>query len=358
MESALMTAKPRAIIRHIVFPQIRISVISAFLIVFMLTFIHEEVPSFLGYRTYAEEFLARIIAMENYKEASLASLPFLFLGIIALVILGWMVRRFDEHHSHSDSLSLMKFQINSPKAHVIAGTIFLAIIVGGLVFLLLKELSFSDIDELVVDNIDPIQNTFILSLVTAIAGTLCGGFLYSRLRNRPHAGEFVLWGGAMMFYWLTPSSLCMLALVSFSQLFHYDSIAFDNLILSFGYLLKLLPISFLLFAAMGIFTTTKQDIFLRFIKISAYNRFSKITLPLHWHVWVMICVVLSIFAMNEVSATVLLIPPGVETIVVRIYNLMHYGDFSSVVFLSLVQVALMFFCVATTQLVMKFYDKA
>lgn len=358
LKSGLMISKPSAVVRHIIFPQIKFSVITAFLIVFMLIFIHEEVPSFLGYRTYAEESLARIVAMENYKEASLASLPFLFLGIIALVVSGLMLRRFNMYHGHGNNLSLMKFHINTPKTHITAGSILLFIVVGGLVFLLLKELNFHSVDELVADNISSIQNTFILSFVTAIVGTICGGFLYKRLRTGSHVKELVLWSGVMMFYWLTPSSLCMLALVHLSRLFHCDSIIFDYLILCFGYLLRLLPISFLLFAAMGTITTTRQDIFLRFIKLSAYNQFWKIILPLHWHMWLIIYAVLSVFAMNEVSATVLLIPPGVETIVVRIYNLMHYGDFSSVAFLSLVQVTLVFICVAMTQLMMKFYDKA
>lgn len=358
VESALMAAKPIPVLHHIIFPQIRFSMFSAFLIVFMLIFIHEEVPSFLGYRTYAEEFLARIVAMEDYREASLASLPFLFLGSTALLLISWMLMKFYVCYGDAEPVSLMRLHINTKKVPVTAGNIILFLVIGGLIFLLMKELDFAHMNQLIADNIDSIRNTFMLSVVNAITGVLGGGFLYRHFRRRSKSGWFIVWGAVMMFYWLTPSSLSILALVHLSQLIHCDSIVFDYFILSFGYLLRLLPISFILFSVIGTISTRRQDLFFKFIHVSAFNRFWKITFPLHWYKWMVISAVLAIFAMNEISATVLLVPPGVETIVVRIYNLMHYGDFSSVAFLSLMQFALVFICVITTQLMMRFHDTA
>ena len=356
LESAIMTARPTAVLRHIVFPQIRFSIIGTFLIIFMLTFIHEEVPSFLGYRTYAEEFLVRVVAMESYREASLASLPFLCLGTIVYIILALIIRGGNCSDSQIAPRLLMQTHLNLPKIHALIGSILLLTMAGGLVALLVTDLNLRNVEQLLTDNAHSIQNTFTLSLVSAITATLCGGLLYRRLIKGAYIGELAIWGGIMMFYWLTPSSLNTLALIQLTQVFHCNSMLFDYLVLCFGYLLKLLPISLFLFVASDTMTSTKQDIFFRFINISTYNKFRKITLPQRWHMWLFICAMLSVFAMNEVSTTVLLIPPGVETIVVRIYNLMHYGDFSSVAFLSLMQVLLIVICVITTQLIMRAHD--
>ena len=51
-------------------------------------------------------------------------------------------------------------------------------------------------------------------------------------------------------------------------------------------------------------------------------------------------IILMVFSLSELSSTILLIPAGEETIIVKTYNLMHYGDFSSVAFLSLMQISL------------------
>jgi iron(III) transport system permease protein len=42
-------------------------------------------------------------------------------------------------------------------------------------------------------------------------------------------------------------------------------------------------------------------------------------------------------SLAELTATVLTVPPGMETVILRLYNLMHYGDQRGVMMLALVQ---------------------
>ncbi len=358
IQSGLAVAKPIRVLWHVVFPQIILSVLGIFLFVFILTFIHEEVPSFLGYRTYAEEFFARIVSMEDYRKASLASLPFLFAAGIFLVLIGYMIRKPFEHRTETESISLMYLHFDMNRSLIITNGIVLLLIIAGIIFLLMKEVDLSSLDMLAIENMDLIRNTCAISIATATMGTLCGGFLYRCFREKIKTKVLVIWGIIMMFYWLTPLSLSVLALIHFAQMIHCNSIVFDYFILIFGYLLKLLPISFLLFFIMNAMLTKKMTFILQFINVSWYDRFMKIALPVQCYKWVVVLIFLTIFTMNEISATVLLIPPGVETIVVRIYNLMHYGDFSSVAFLSLVQFVLVCTGIAITQLLMRNHDKA
>ncbi len=48
----------------------------------------------------------------------------------------------------------------------------------------------------------------------------------------------------------------------------------------------------------------------------------------------MLCIGLSL---AELTATVLTVPPGMETVILRLYNLLHYGDQRGVMMLALVQ---------------------
>ena len=71
----------------------------------------------------------------------------------------------------------------------------------------------------------------------------------------------------------------------------------------------------------------------------------------------MVLVILFFLVLNEVTTTVLLVPPGFETIIVKIYNLMHYGDFKTVAFLSLLQSTLVLATIYLVTRVGGFYDK-
>jgi len=81
----------------------------------------------------------------------------------------------------------------------------------------------------------------------------------------------------------------------------------------------------------------REDHFLTFFSIAFYDRWTKIILPKYSIQWTIVLFVTALFALNELSVSILLIPPGFETMVVRIYNLLHYGDKATVAFLSLVQ---------------------
>ena len=83
-----------------------------------------------------------------------------------------------------------------------------------------------------------------------------------------------------------------------------------------------------------------EDESLRFFAISKIDIFLKITLPTYGKRWIFVILILMIFALNELSISILLIPIGFEVLIIKIYNLLHYGDYSAVTFLSLVQIAI------------------
>ena len=70
---------------YILFPQIHSKLILAFLFLFILVFIDQEVPSILGYHTYTEELVSQMTLMEEMQTIVLSSLPsFILVGVLYL----------------------------------------------------------------------------------------------------------------------------------------------------------------------------------------------------------------------------------------------------------------------------------
>jgi iron(III) transport system permease protein len=56
-----------------------------------------------------------------------------------------------------------------------------------------------------------------------------------------------------------------------------------------------------------------------------WRKVAHVHLPLHWRSVVVAWLVAFVLAAGELSATVLVAPPGVTPLAVRIFNLVHYG---------------------------------
>jgi ABC-type Fe3+ transport system permease subunit len=48
--------------------------------------------------------------------------------------------------------------------------------------------------------------------------------------------------------------------------------------------------------------------------------------------------ILMVFSLNELAINILLIPIGLEVLIIKIYNLLHYGDYNTITFLALNQI--------------------
>jgi len=330
---ALMITSSKNVFKYIVIPQLYKPLITAFLIVFMLTFIHQEVPSFLGYRTYAEEFLSRIVVMDNIGEISFMTIPFVLLSFLILGILTQILNKQLTSNSKSSFLLFQNFQKYTFPVIITFSALFLF-----LNALLVEELFQINIKTLFIDNFSVLKNSFIISFFTGLLGSffslLVYRFIYSNNSKYIKSGLILF----MLLYWLLPSSLSSLGLIELSIYLNDYSKSIGYILLIFAYLLKIVPIALLFLISFELMHS--PDMFLKLQNINTVNIFKHITVPTSWTTWFTLTIVLTVFSLNELSSTVLLIPPGEETLIIKIYNLMHYGDFASVSFLSLIQMSL------------------
>jgi iron(III) transport system permease protein len=340
-QSSLITAKflplsKFTIFKEVILKQSRLALLGISTLIFMMVFIQEEVPSFFGYRTYAEDFLSRIILMEKIESTIIYAWPFIVFALGTTAVLYFILKKnswklFQDHIAPLDKLTLF----HSEKFSYISILLF-SIIVLFIIFQLLSRVNFSIFATLFSDNSTILLNSFLLSASGAFVATLLSYYLINYFRHSlSKTGLLVAF---LSLYWFLPSSLTGLTLLRFSQLYYLDSKIYEYGILLYGYILRALPVGLIIMLILSRHTYSNH--LLKFLKIPAHRRFFTIILPIQWKKWLIIFGILFFLILNEITTTVLLVPPGFETIIVKIYNLMHYGDLETVTFLSLMQIIL------------------
>jgi len=341
------------VLKEILFKQNYFPLLGTFFLIFIMVFIQEEVPSFFGYRTYAEDFLSRIILMENFESTLFYALPFIILALGSAMLFYFLIRKnvwklFDDRITPLGKLDL----IHSQKVVYFAVVIFVAVAL--FIFLgLIAKVEYSMFIALFSENISILFNSFFLSLLAALGATMLSlYFIHYFNRSRP---KVILLIAFLSLYWFLPSSLTALVLLKFSQLFYSHSEVYAYFLLIYGYVLRVLPVALIIM--MIVSRHNDSSYLLRLIKISRWRLFFTIVLPMQWKKWLMVLVILFFLVLNEITTTVLLVPPGFETMIVKIYNLMHYGDFKTVAFLSLLQSMLVLAALSLLTLTRGIYDK-
>jgi iron(III) transport system permease protein len=336
--------------RYILFPQIRYKIVLAFLFLFILVFIDQEVPSILGYRTYTEELVSQMTLMENMQTiVRSALLSFILVGTLTLGIIFWFKK------NPLDFSSAVSSKTTSPEyfGKIMLGILYLSL--GFILFILAKASLNLSIQTLLTNNTEVIIQTLVFSFFVSLFTLAVGIFLQYLLQYHSSRMVHIIWISLLLFYLLLPHSLVSLALLDIYQQVGLFSPEGDFILFFVGYMLVLLPIASLLLYLFSI--TQKKDYFLDFFPISRYHRWIKITLPKLWVVWTIVFLVLMTFALNELSVSILLVPPGFETMIVKIYNLLHYGDKANIAFLSLMQLLFLIGCFVILSLLSKKVSK-
>jgi len=340
------------VFKEILFKQNYFGLLGTFFLIFMMVFVQEEVPSFFAYRTYAEDFLSRVILMENFESTLFYALPFMVLALGSAMLFYFLIGKNVWQMFNDLITPLEKLDLISQKVAYL-GLVPFVVLPLFIFFGLIHKVEYSMLIPLFRENSSILLNSFFLSLTAALAATALSLYLVHYF-NRSHPKMIILIV-FLSLYWFLPSSLTALVLLKFSQLFYSSSEIYAYVLLLYGYILRVLPIALVM---MMIVSRHNNSVYLlRLVKISRWRLFFTLVLPTQWKKWLMVLVILFFLVLNEITTTVLLVPPGFETIIIKIYNLMHYGDFKTVAFLSLLQSILVLAALSLVTLIGGFYDR-
>lgn len=332
IQSALSIASLAHVLKFIVYPQIKVFVFVLCMLLFILVFIDQAVPSILGYRTYTEDLLAQMTLMESMKQIVFVALPSYIL-VFLFIFLGFRIQqKFLLYTYTPNPLNRISIPFKGLGISILS---LLCMYILGIIITLIQNFMAVDFDALFHDNIDLILMSIVLAFSSAMVTLVVGIMIQKVLEKYSSAMVKLLSMGMFVFYLFIPHSLISLLLLDIYQWMGCFSIFGDYALFFIGYIFILLPVAIFLIYSLKHFE--KKDIFLEFFSYSPWHTWIKIVLPTMYLPWTLILFILMIFSLNELSVSILLIPPGFETMVIKIYNLLHYGDKATVSFLSLVQ---------------------
>lgn len=335
---ASMVASPKAVLRFILKPQLLFMGLVVSTLVFVLVFGSSEVSSILGYRTYAEDFLAQISLMDEIDQAVVASIPFYLIAFGVATLLALVVWRYRIRFQRQISMVLPYFKT----IHHQAGKLFflfLSLVLMAILILLGAKVEWNSMALLIEENGEVLINSLLFALMVAVVTVIMAINIYRVLDStRQLYQRYIIW--ILLFLTLlTPSSLIAFKMIAIMQFFNINILFMEYLFFIMSSSLKLLPLAVLLMVIL--YQSDVEDEGLKFLNILTKDIFFKITLPTYGKRWLFVGMIIAIFALNELSMTVLLMPVGFDMMIIKIYNLLHYGDYSTVTFLSLLQITVM-----------------
>ena len=339
-EAALLRQGPLRAITGVTLPLVAPHILAGAILVFVFAIIDFGVPDILRVRVYAVEIFIQFSALYDKRAAVVLSLPLLVVTL-ALVAVQARLMRGRAYVSLSHGVAGMRRYLLG-KARSLA-LLFCSSVVAFAVVVPVATLAVvagptRTYGQVMGPALASMGTSLSLALVAAGVTTLLGFVVaHSMLRSRrgvrtalhyltqvPFAVPPILLGIALIGLWNRPATGWL-----------YDGVA----IIVLGYVAHFLP-----FAIRAVYAGLQQlnPSLEEAAWLATANRAritGRITLPLVRSGLAAGFLIVFVLAMGELGVTLLVVPPGVETLPVRIYNLMHYGAEEAVAALSLVLLA-------------------
>lgn len=325
---------PRRAMMRLVLPQMIWVMSMAGAMIFAQVFAEGEVPPLLGLRVYAEEFMSRI-ALDPYTgTAALASLPFIataMLGAITLIFINAPARGLS--WSRSGLPPLLRYLRPLPYVPIVGLLVALAVSWPWLVLMHSARL-----DALSGQDWQPLMTSLGLGL-SSLAVAFVLAYPLAEVMGKP--GRSRRWGMAVMILLIClPGSLLGLGMVALSQSPGLEWLNTGDVALILTHGLRFAPFAALLLLGLKLLQPRWMREELSLTGAGRMAALCHIYVPLEWPKWLLIGVVLLALTFSELASTILVVSPGTETAILRLYNLMHFGAAERVAALAMSQALL------------------
>ncbi len=340
-EAARLTHPWKSVLSRITWPLIRPQALGGFLLVFIFAISNYAVPSLLRVNTYPVEIFIQFGAFYDYGAAFAGMIPLIVISLVLLllhrVIMGQ--RSYVVIGGRARKTEILKSRRLS-----IIGLVFSSLLIGiaGIIpvfSLIMRAGSPHTFLAAFRTSGGTILFTFLLaagsSLIIALLASLMGRVIVrgrGMIKHLTNSGSFLpfaipptIFGVALIMTWNRP----------FTQ-FIYTSL----LILVIAFIARFVAFSIRVMVAQFRQLDPNLAAAASLIPVSRWKRWIHIEFPLILPGFLVAWLVGFVLCMRELGATLLVIPPGRETLTLRIYNLMHYGAGNLVSALSVIVIVI------------------
>ena len=339
-EAALFSMTPWQTLRKISLPLLLPHLSTAGLIVFLMGMTNYSVPSLLGVRTMTVKIFSFFSIYKDPTGATALAFPMLAIGGLSAVLLHRLTRNraFFSLDRGGPTVEIARFFLH-PAFRIPAISIPVVITSAPVLYLTWKTGSLQNLGLAV----QQIEHSVLKTCVLAALGSLCLsllalvlGYAIDRLAHLrkgwlsalfflPFCLPSVLLGIGIIYQWnqlptqwVYSSSVIIVILWGAKYLPLAQRLAADHM--------KQIPVEFEAAASLS--------------GLTWFNIAARILWPLSRPGFLVVWATTYIFCISELGGTLLVIPPGADTLPVRLFNMMHYGSSSMVAALGLLMIGL------------------
>ncbi|TDX51154.1 ABC transporter permease [Orenia marismortui] len=353
-EAALLMGGYKRYLRKIWLPQIFPTAISSSLLVFILVINNYSIPSILGVSTFSTELYAEFGAFYNYYNAVVKTTPiFILCFVIFLFIRKSLVSTFKNlSFSYKNNLKEDNLFLEI-LGSICWGIFFLLTLVIPIFGLILKIESIFNIWDAIVlareQIIFSLWFTFLAAFIIVIIAIFLA-YIYLRYNLK------MILNYLIKFLILPPVFIGIILLLLLNRR-GLDYLYSQGILLYLGYMIRFLPLIFILMVPVVNSIPKELEEASLMTGKSYLETKLRIFLPLVMPGLLLGWIITFFFCQGEAELSILLYPPGAETISIRILSLLHYGSSEIVNGLVLLQIILLMFVTLIFYLIYKFIFK-
>jgi len=353
-ESALVITDLKNVIIKIILPLIKPALFTSFILVFIFSISEFSVPVYFGVKVFTTEIFTQFSAFYNH---SLAIMQSLLLVVICVLLL------YSEHKYISDApfLSIGSKGSNSKlfdseKLNNI-GLPFLIVYFGisilSPVFILLFQ-SLNGGALVIIHAFDLLLPTIVNSVLLALVGAFIIvfiGFISAFYSIKNENAKVFNW--LLLLIFAIPSTVYGISLIKFYNQPTLDIIYSSYAIILIAYIGKFSFISSKLIANAINQIPSNLDEIAQIQGVKAFSRICKILLPLILPSLFAAFIISFVFSLGELGTTIMVYPPGMEIMPIKVFTLMANVPQSLVSAMSLIVLTLTLLIIIGFYLLMK-----
>src|SRR3989344_3109775 len=338
IDAALQVTNPVRVLKRIVFAAILPSTLTATLLTFIVTFITFDVPAYLGKNVFITQiFKSFTFTSEIPRALYLSVIPVFIVGSMWAILLLYLVKEKPFFSLQSFKKSV-PFSIQQPRLlKILMLSLFVVLFLLSSILpigiLQVKNILYDKIPFYTASSFGVITNTFWISFISSICIVFFSTLIYIMFFRKMAGRIFFL-------------SLLALPPITYGILFIYlfnhqslNVIYATPIILIIAYCFRFAPL------VSELLHTHTQQVNPQYLEAArlvyppSLRMFHRIVIPLYKPVLFLAWVFSFWLVATELPITLLIQPPGFQTIITRLFIVLHYG---AVELMSLMTVALLF----------------
>ncbi len=339
-EAGRISASWREVIWNITLPFIRPGIVTAGLLVFILAFGELSVPLFFRYNVFPAETFTQFAAFYDFKAATASAIP---LALFAILIL-WLIERTSSKSFGFTNKSIAannQLTIDTKKFNPVLTScvaIFAVLIVVFPIFsLIVQAQSIDSLTQAFMLAQDSMLRSMVYSGVSASLMVVIG-FLVAYMTRYKIIRFAGLVDSTTLLLLILPATLTGIGLTMMwnNKLTHF--IYSTPIIIIIGYIAKFLAIPNRMSQGYLENIPPSMDEAARLAGASLWQRILFISIPLMKRGLIAAWLVSFIFSLRDTGITMIVYPPGYDTLPVKIFTLMANGAPHTIASMSLIMI--------------------